>query len=371
MKGSYANRKIANLFTFYPLSPLMEGELLNKKIDACLHNWGPAHQRAFLANCESVAPIFKTSEPSVLGVEVEAENCQHNLHWSNGPNSCAPWTSTKDHSLRNNGTEFLAPPCNPPAARKMLIQLLTIFNKQSKAQIPEFSWRTSIHVHLNMREETVGQTISLMLLYALFEKSLFQFIGEERANNHFCAPVQETDYANLISRLLTDSDAGLPPVIQNWHKYCALNIRPLNIDDHGQGKGGKGTIEFRHLEGTYDINKIVNWLNLILCLQETSRSITLGELRERIFEIKALPDYVDIMHMTFGQYTPLVKPSARQFKDILYNSVEFAKECFAPTTNLGLLLKQAKGKTTGIQEMVKIRSGFKKPTDELPKKKLK
>lgn len=189
-------------------------------------------------------PLFPIVDKSTyLGIEVEVEN----VYEYKG--SSPYWRMKDDGSLRNNGREFVTPPIRAWRVEQALTVLLSDLN-----QDVEFTERTSIHVHMNIRTLTVAQLEALILTYLLFEKSLFNFVEKRRYNSVFCVPICETPMGNNLSQLILNKN----PVF-GWQKYTALNTLPI-IDF--------GTIEFRHLEGTNDIEKIITWINLILSLKK-------------------------------------------------------------------------------------------------------
>lgn len=351
MKKSYMNRTIQSLFGYYPIEILEDDGIIKHSLPSMA-----GLKTAYEANLETAEDI-REDVSTALGIEIETENAHIG--------ALSPWAVTDDPSLRNHGKEYVSPPVTPVVARKMLIMLYSAFAKVAVSKRPDFSWRTSIHVHLNMRNEKVQSFLNLLLLYSLFEDSLFDFIGEERKKSNFCVPLQETDLSSHISRCL-DESINIPDLISHWQKYSAFNPRPIVVNDHSSAGGpgsGKGTIEFRHLEGTYDLNKVINWLNLILSLQNASRNISLDDLRDRIMGIENRTQYLNILSFTFGPYANLLRPRGN-FRDILYSSVAFAKECFSPLIDLKSLVSTASIRTTGLSEMVKIRSRFQKTPSE-------
>ena len=352
IKESYKNRKIDGLFSYYPIEPLKMGQSARDNMVKWLDHHG----------IKTAAKKFNEDLPrlididTMLGIEVEAEQVSSHL------NVGVPmWQVTTDNSLRNNGREFITPPVTPQTARDALITLFSGFKKHPV----EFSWRTSDHVHLNMRQDRVQHVMNLILFYTLFEDSLFSFVGDERRQSNFCVPVSETAANTYISGILT-GHSHLPDLCNYWQKYTALNVRPLCYNDHAghpNEQSGKGTIEFRHLEGTQDVSKILNWINLILCLQRASRATTISDLQDRILGITTRAHYVNLLEEVFQDHAKLLP--VKEFRRILYSSVAYAKECFCPIPNIEKLIKASKDKVTGLSEMIKIRTRNKpQPSEE-------
>lgn len=354
--------QINKVFTFYPIQPIQASDLtFHKGVELWAKKYMPVGK---LDNALSKMPSFVDID-AVMGIEIEAENIvfQHNI---NIPH----WTITKDDSLRNNGREFISLPAKPAAMRVLLALLYASFPYILK-DTPEFSWRTSIHAHLNFRDDKVEQLINFLILYILFEDSLFSFVGNDRKENNFCVPLQETEVPTTISRFLSNQES-FQGMIRSWDKYTALNARPLCFNDHAgsslsqaaEPTAGKGTLEFRQLEGTHDLVKIGNWINLILRLQQAARCASLIGLQEKILAIRDRDSYMTMLANTFGPQTTLLK--VRDFKPLLQSSIATAKECLYPTPDIKELLEDSTKAAAGLKEMVKIRTQFRKEEKKNP-----
>jgi hypothetical protein len=156
---------------------------------------------------------------------------------------------TNDSSLRNNGKEFKTPPQPIDLAVETFKQL----HSSLKVGKQPFSERTSIHVHVNVRELDLVQARQLVLLYALYEPLFFDFVGNIRKNSIFCVPLNYT-YLPSVYKL------DIKGLKEKWHKYTAFNIIPMGPSPDHQGFG---TVEFRHLYGTNDAYVFETWLKAI------------------------------------------------------------------------------------------------------------
>ena len=225
----------------------------------------------------STIPIAEKN--TYLGIEVETENI---LFWN--PDVAPYWKMTEDGSLRNNGREFISVPIK---AFRVENALTTLFTKQLNRDI-DFSERTSIHVHMNVRTMTLEQLKTMVLLYLVFERALFRYVHPDRYNNIFCVPLNETAFGEkLLSLFHTD-------LLQfSWLKYTALNLCPIFE---------KGTIEFRHLHGTKDIKEIVNWINLILCLKKAALKNSSEYLWEKVRTLNTSSEYHSFANEIFGDF---------------------------------------------------------------------
>ena len=355
LKPAYRHSPISTLFNFYPVEGLKQDT--TKAISNFLINYNL--QTEFYNLNNTTSEVVRSD--SVLGVEVEVEMVHDILQSLFIPF----WTQVNDNSLRRNGKEFISCPASPEMIRTLLILLFSGLSlaKQNNFYMPEFSWRTSIHFHLNMRNETVEQLITFTILYILFEDVLFNFVGEDRRTSNFCVPLHDTDLPNTLS-IIINGKQPIEKMTREWCKYTALNLRPLTYNDHAWEHpedsdtfNGKGTVEFRHLEGTYNINKIIKWMNLILSLQLASRKLSLDDIEDRIEGLDNKQNYTFFLREVFGDSLSAPK----DFQKVLFSSIASAKECFCPMPNISEIYKTIDFKTTGLAEMIKLRERNTKP----------
>ena len=194
---------------------------------------------------------YDTASTFIAGMECEIESVR-------SKNNFDGFEVTNDNSLRNEGVEFISFPM--PAG-----DLLNCF-KNLHAHVEyfdknvAFSPRTSTHVHVNCRTLSPDQTRQLTLFYALFEEFFFAFVEPSRRGNIHCVPLTETFLPAVYKYPINT-------MVDQWHKYTALNLIPLTK---------LGTIEFRHLQGTDNPVVVAQWLscleNLWLLCQKDSIS---------------------------------------------------------------------------------------------------
>lgn len=187
----------------------------------------PPGSKEFYCGCEfEIESVVKISEDvkALFGIEV-------------------------DNSLRNNGREFKTLPIDFGTA----INLFDILHKGLSLGKDPFSDRTSIHVHVNVRQFEPTQLRQMVLCYALLEPLFFHFVGEERKNSIYCVPLNYT----YMPSIYKDDLAGMR---KKWHKYTAFNLKPIAAEPDSPGLG---TVEFRHLYGTADKKVFSKWLTAI------------------------------------------------------------------------------------------------------------
>lgn len=189
------------------------------------------------------------------------------------------WRVEQDGSLRDGLEYVFDGPLKPAAAKKALKTLFKKF-EEHKTML-DYSFRTSTHVHANVRDMEIKHVLNAVFLYILVEDLFTNFCAENRRGNRFCLRFKDAQWLyTVVSQMAQNIHAGNEPraivgVDQNTVKYSALNLYTLQK---------YGTLEFRTLEGTNDYNKIVMWMDTIQRLLEVSKEFdSLTELHATFF----------------------------------------------------------------------------------------
>lgn len=214
------------------------------------------------------------AEPAI-GIEVEVENIRDQVQLQHS------WSVHTDGSLRNSGLEFISLPTPPRLVESAINHLFDKLPKEA-----HFSPRTSIHVHMNVRELSLAQIYNIVILYQCFEDLLYKFAGPERKKSIFCVPIGSTNYYINLRRNFVGRGDGT-----SWSKYTGLNLAPMNE---------YGTIEFRHLRGTRDRTVLFEWLHYLYAIWHYATSHTTDELESIIRECSLTRDYMHLGYSVFG-----------------------------------------------------------------------
>jgi hypothetical protein len=223
---------------------------------------------------------YKFRDKSVnIGLEVEVENV---LKIDPQLSLCF-WTVHEDGSLRNRGREFKTYPMPLQYSEAALRQLFASLNEDV-----DFSKRTSIHVHMDMRQLSMSQVMGVLYTYAAIENLLFKFAGANRRNSIFCVPLVETD--------LLFNHSGKPvetflQTLNKWQKYTALNLKPLATF---------GTMEFRQFPGTDNIQQILVWMDLLAHLRIFAYRYPLKHIIAQVSELNTSSAYKHLISDIFG-----------------------------------------------------------------------
>lgn len=257
---------------------------------------------------DTVGSVQASLEDPLIGVELEIERARYI--------KLTPkyMYTEEDGSLRHGGIEFITVPL---AASELKATLHTFFEiNANEISESNYSDRCSIHVHMNVKDISLEQLSNLYKLYLLYEPHLFNFAGEDRDNNIFCTPLTETAHVN--TQLLQVGDHDPLSVIARfgeWVKYTALNLRPI-LDI--------GTIEFRHMPGTSNVEKIHNWIDLLVLLYTSACCMESATINNAIKSLNSNSQYHVFTRTIFRDKADLII-SQPNFVDDMYKGIMYCK----------------------------------------------
>lgn len=235
-------------------------------------------------------------DPDVVGIEIEAEGVPPGLVFP--PVVAKTWNVHTDGSLRD-GIEFVsAGPQNP---KDVGVQVKALSAECSKLKYtPVFSYRTSVHVHVNVGDLNYVQLVNLWTLYTVFESVLFEMAGPERKGNVHCiSPVDATQVTKRLRFMFKDDPGdkegfnfsdGRQRLMSRDMRYAAFNWASVRQF---------GTIEFRIHRGTADPVQIQAWVDALMCLKLAARD-TFKDPQE-IVEQLSLQTPAEIAATVFGR----------------------------------------------------------------------
>jgi hypothetical protein len=192
-----------------------------------------------------------------VGIEIECEG--RGLPTFIGDSTT--WTVVQDGSLRNGGLEYVLRRPIPIGLSK---EALDEFRQglDVSGAVVDMTYRTSVHVHVNFKEHTPRTLFNLITLYGIFESMILEWCGPNRAGNLFCLRMEDAEalvhhYKGVLKRGAI-MDLGTPDI-----RYASLNLK--SIMDHG-------SVEFRGLRGTVDVELIKNWVDFCYFLVQAAES---------------------------------------------------------------------------------------------------
>lgn len=180
-----------------------------------------------------------------LGIEIEAEFKDGLPNGVGNPvpiDAATQWIPHNDGSLRR-GVEFTT--SKPIGVADTRRAVKTLFDKWPNFT---FSQRTSVHFHFNVQHRTFLEIYTAILGFWVFEDCIISVCDPKRHGNLFCLPwtLAEGQVVNFVNDFKKKS--YFYTFSPDHYKYSAFNLACLR---------NLGTLEFRALEGTYDIDKIV------------------------------------------------------------------------------------------------------------------
>lgn len=204
-----------------------------------------------------------------LGLEIEVEGYPDEESNCIYEGMSAHWQVKGDNSLRNGGLELVF---RRPLFGKDVKDALENMEQVMEENPPQLSERCSVHVHVDVRDLSINQLIRLILIYTLYERAIVKYHGSSRETNVFCLPFYIVPnglsaLGHCIQGDLSDNEfvrvAG-QAIRENSEKYSALNLRSMFEF---------GSVEFRHMPGTVNKNKILEWINIILSMKAAAEEM--------------------------------------------------------------------------------------------------
>lgn len=193
-----------------------------------------------------------------LGIEIEIENFNNNQlsQLSRAPG--AFWEVKEDGSLRNGREAVFSQPLMGSQLTTAIRQFFSIVTEYTTSR------RTSIHVHMNMRQDddTMDSLRNLVVLYYMYENSFFWFSDESRKWCSYCCSFEDEPPAPVVAILRNDSaDVVLNEMANtnsNTNRYYGLNLYALMR---------YGTVEFRHFPCVKEEARLIDWLHFLMELK--------------------------------------------------------------------------------------------------------
>lgn len=190
-----------------------------------------------------------------LGIEIEVEG-------ANLPAPPAYWRREEDGSLRGgeNAEYVFRKPLTLEQAHSALMQLGEAY-KANNSRIDD-SVRAGIHVHVNVQDLSLIELFNFITVYVVLEEILVDHCGEGRQGNLFCLRAMDAGY--LISTIRRAIAKRQFRVLGNDElRYSSMNVKSLST---------YGSLEFRAMRGTSDMDKIYDWAKLLLNLREVAKT---------------------------------------------------------------------------------------------------
>lgn len=190
------------------------------------------------------------------GLEIEAEG------YSLPRNSTRTWKCEIDGSLVSGleAVEYvLAKPSSLEGIHDAIDQLGKSY-KDYGTRIEETD-TSGVHVHLNVQDYTMKEFFTLTTTYFALEELLIKFCGAWREGNHFCLRAKDAEWI-IFELARSAKNRKLGNLNTDLIRYCSYNV--YSIFKYG-------SVEFRAMRGTGDLEAIKEWINIIDALKNGAK----------------------------------------------------------------------------------------------------
>lgn len=234
---------------------------------------------------------LSSPNPNDVGIEIECEG--RNLVVIDEENS-KYWKTVPDGSLRGVFPEQSAEwVMRSPVKQKDVKAALTELVAVQKNATFAFSYRTSVHVHINVQDLTELQLLNMVYLYLLLEEPLMNYCGKERKGNRFCLRLADAEaMLESITKWVANSFESIR-TLPEGQRYSAINLASLRK---------YGSVEFRGMRGTLDQGVIQNWVNILVSIREFAKT---AKSPQEIYEAFCNMGAKEFAKTLFGDLYPI------------------------------------------------------------------
>lgn len=247
-----------------------------------------------------------------VGIEIELEG--DNL--PSGEQVHPYWRREHDGSLRPSpdAAEYVfRKPLKEDKAKEALGVMSEKFRELNTTDCE--SGRAGVHVHVNCQQLMVHELANFICLYLVMEDLLVRFCGDDRVGNLFCLRAADAEY--LITSLhQAFSSQDLTQLNSDEFRYASMNVKSLFQ---------YGSLEFRAMRSTLDMQVIEQWMGILLRLREAAKEyedpchimFSISNEGPNDFCRRVLGDYADSL-IDLGGCEFEVMQNMRNIQDIAY-----------------------------------------------------
>ena len=195
-----------------------------------------------------------------VGIEVECEG--HGMFFVDSPF----WKSEDDGSLRGmfpeERCEYIL---KKPIPAKNVKAVLSDLSKALAANgaVLDFSYRTSVHVHVNVQELNIDQVMNIAYTYLLLEEPLANFCGKQRKGCQFALRLVDAEgLLDYLGNVFEFGDVAIRNIPKDTIRYSAINFEAIQK---------YGSIEFRGMRGNLDVELLSQWVDILMNIREFAK----------------------------------------------------------------------------------------------------
>lgn len=248
---------------------------------------------------------YKTDGDVGIEIEVEGERLPFLEKY---------WKNEQDGSLRGPETcEYvLEKPMTLKDAR-IALSYLDAQYKDKKSKVYD-SVRAGVHVHINVQKLNMIELYNFMVLYIILEEVLVKWCGPYREGNLFCLRTCDADY--LVDRLTYVAEhRNFDSLVSDQLRYASMNVKAL---------GTYGSLEFRAMRGTRDLDLIYKWAEVLLSLREVAKGYESPDKIIEVFSVGQAKGFLidvlgdNVKHFICDGYEGMLIDGMRRAQDIAY-----------------------------------------------------
>lgn len=184
---------------------------------------------------------------ALVGLEVELEAFQG----TEAARSLTYWNLTHDGSLREGGVEFVLK--QPLTGYDLESSITELYDKVINVCSYDSNQRTSVHVHIDVRDISVEHLRRIVFVYSMFERFIYDLVSPEREHSFYCTPLfNSVLHRKIVARALDNYNFNRCP------KYSGINLRTIQK---------YGSLEFRMHHGMTKQTNLKQWIRLLLKLR--------------------------------------------------------------------------------------------------------
>lgn len=211
-----------------------------------------------MTNIHRLLQIDGPPQAGRIGIEIEAEGVSlpAGAEGAFGHH----WRVENDGSLKGpENREFVLRRPVQLADVGSVLSLLDDQYRRHRSEVHD-TVRAGVHVHLNVQDMTLKQVFTFITCYFCLEQILIKYCGEGRQGNHFCLRASDAEFmVYTIAEAIEGRMLG--SLSSDRMRYSAMNLCALFR---------YGSIEFRALRGTRNMNRIETWATILEGLRRKS-----------------------------------------------------------------------------------------------------
>lgn len=216
-----------------------------------------------------------------VGIEIEVEG--FNLP----QNPPMGWRAEYDGSLHGESMEYVFKNPVPRGKVGTMLDRLTDKFKEMDTGVRD-TGRAGVHVHINIRDLTRNELYNFITLYLIFEDILVKYRGDLREGNLFCLRTRDAEgILDYLRDSITYKD--LYHLDTDQIRYASINCKAICQ---------YGSLEFRAMRSTVDMDVLNNWVKILLSLKDASK---LYKNPIDIVSNMSLTGYTGFIQSVFGE----------------------------------------------------------------------